>query len=260
MAKFFLAILILGFSAAANSTIVFAKQVVEKSDRMEINWSTLRIRFYGEAKTNVGTDSDFKTAEKKAWRDGLRYITGAVRNIYITQNENLFGDMELLSEAANSAANSISTSTFSYDTTYYSDGKIRVHLENLLAKAIGSDAIRFRLKEALDPGMIQHSGVLFVLDEKVSPSATYKIVDEDGETLFDVNEMAESSFKKNLMGRWFINPRTSELDSSVGSVPVKIPVQAKGNATFVTDRKNWEKAIEGHKALLRSGRIALALP
>ena len=57
-----------------------------------------------------------------------------------------------------------------HDTTYYSDGKIRVHLENLLAKAIGSDAIRFRLKEALDPGMIQHSGVLFVLDEKVSPS------------------------------------------------------------------------------------------
>ncbi len=266
MTKLFTALFLIGMFVQPSQAD--AKQVIEKSDRMEVNWSTLRIRFYGEAEADLQSDDDYKFAEKKAWRDGLRYVSGAVRDIYIAQNEMLFGNPDLLSKAANKAAKSISTSTFSYDTTYYANGTIRVHLENMLSKAIASDAIRFRLKEALDPGLIQHSGVLFELDNKIKPSATYKVIDENGETLFDAKEMAESAFKKNLMGRWFIAPHSSELEASIGNVPVRIPVKlmdnstvnSAGNSTFVVKRKYWDRVIEGHKALLRSGRIALSMP
>jgi len=249
-----LSLLILDLRAAQ------ASQMIEKIDRLEINWSTMRVRFYGEAKMEAGSDESYKEVEKRAWNDGLKYISGAVRDIYINKNEALFEDAQTLSESAAKAAEKVATSTFSYDTTYYGDGAIRVHLENTLPRALASEAIRFRLKVALEPGLIQHSGILFQLNKEAKPLAVYRIVNNNGQVLFDATEMAESSFKKNLMGRWFKAPKSHELTTAVGAAPVKIPLTILNDGVFEVDAKTWEKALEGHKSLLRSGRIALTVP
>lgn len=249
------------------ATATSAAPVVETGGRLEVNWGKQRIRFYGEAKTDSDGEGGLKSAEKRAWQDGLNYISDAVRDLNVTANEDLTQNTESLTQHAASAAKQVATSTFSYDTTYYGDGTVRVRLENTLPRALEVQGLRFKQKEALPAAMTHYSGLVLQLDKGTKPRATYAIVDEKGDVLFDVHDMAEDAYKHNLMGRWFRKPTQAELVEAVGKNPVTLAATvANGEgkngdgSRFVVKRAAWDEALEGHKALLVNGTVALALP
>jgi hypothetical protein len=235
-----------------------AAPVIESNDRLEVNWSTLRLRYYGEATSGSGTE-DLKSAEKKAWRDGLNYANDVVRNLNIAANEQFSQTAEKLAEDAKLAAHQVSTGTSSVSTTYFADGTVRVHLESALPKALESSVIHFRQKEAPEPTMTEHTGIVLAPDHGVKPRPNYQVTDEDGKVLFDVRDMAQASYSRRLMGRWFRKPTQAELVEAVGKNPLTIPVQVK-DGKFLVQREIWDKATDGHKSLLVSGIIAIALP
>jgi hypothetical protein len=251
-----LALGLLGLAAGALAPLAAAQPVIEKSDRLEVNWSTLRVRFFGEAKE--GSDG-LKGAEKKAWHDGIAYGSEAVRNLNIQTFEGLSPNPEKLSDDAKGAARQIAQSTFSYSTTYFGDGTVRVILESMLPKALETSAIHFRQKEAAEAPMTQYTGLILHADQALKPKAMYQVVDESGAVLFDVKDMAQEAFRKNLMGRWFKRPGKSELADVVGKSPLTVDAQVK-DGRFVVARGDWDKAIEGHRSLLVNGTVAIALP
>lgn len=235
--------------------------IVESSDRLEVNWSSLKIRFYGEAVASSDDDAPgLKAAERRAWQDGLAYVSEAVRNLNATVYNDFLGDPDKVSSHAREAARAVAASTFSYNTTYFADGTIRVHLENSLSRALETAAVRFRQKEALTVAAMAHTGIVLRLDKAVRPRPIYMVVDAQGNVLFNVADMAEQAFRRNLMGRWFQAPTPSELAEAVGRNPLVVPATSAGEGRFVVDRESWDKAVEGHRAYLINGTIALALP
>jgi len=255
MMRFIAATICLVMSGAAP-----ASPIVETQDRLEVNWATMRMRFFGQASADSTSEDGFRVAEKKAWQDGLSYVSDAVRNLNIHTNEKLTENPERLSEDAREAARLVSTSTYSYNTTYFGDGAVRVHLENSLPKAFETSGLRFRQKEALEPSMIAYTGIVFDSDKAVKPTALYQVRDESGDILFSVQDMAEAGFRKNLMGRWFKNPTAAELTEAIGKSPLRLPAKAESPGVFVISRREWERAIQGHQALLVNGSIAIAIP
>jgi len=240
------------------TSAAYAAPVIESNDRLEVNWSALRLRYYGEASPGSGSE-DLKSAEKKAWRDGLNYANDVIRNLNIAANEHFSQTTEKLAEDAKLAAHQVSTGTSSVSTTYFADGTVRVNLESSLPKALESSAIHFRQKEAPEPTMTEHTGIILAPDHPVKPRPNYQVVDEEGKILFDVRDMAQASYNRRLMGRWYRKPSPAEISEAVGKNPLTIPVQVK-DGKFLVQREIWDKATEGHKSLLVSGIIAIALP
>jgi hypothetical protein len=246
------------FATFQSAGFAYGSPVVDKSERMEVNWSTMRIRFFGQAK--IDGDEDYKTVEKQAWAEGLSYVSDAVRDLNFSVQDAAAGDTEKLTEDARKAATQVSTSTSSYNTTYYGDGTVRVFLENSLSKAFVTTGLRFRQKEALTPSMIQYTGVVIKTSKAIKPRPTYQVIDEKGNVLFDVSDMAEEAYRKNLMGRWFKNPGASEVTKAVGSNPIYLEASAQDDGRLVVQRAQWDEKTAGHRALLVNGNIALALP
>jgi hypothetical protein len=247
-------------ASAFGAWMAVAAPIVEKHDRLEVNWATMRMRFFGQASADGNGEDGFRVAEKKAWQDGLNYVSDAVRNLNINVNEKLTENPDKLSEDAREAARLVSTSTYSYNTTYFGDGTVRVHLENSLPKAFESSGLRFRQKEALEPAMIPFTGIVFEADKSIKPTALYQVIDEHGEVLFSVQDMAEDAFRKNLMGRWFKKPSAAELSEAVGKNPLRLAAKADAPGKLVVPKDAWQKAIHGHQALLVNGSIAIAVP
>lgn len=245
--------------ACATASGAFAGQLVDTSDRMEINWSTLKIRFYGEAALSESDPEAYKSAEKKAWHDGLSYVADAVRNLNVSVNEGLVASPDKLTEDARKAAKQVSTATSSFNTTYYGDGRVRVHLESTLPKALETSGIRFRQKDPSEPAMTQYSAIVLKADKATKPKPSYQVVDENGAVLFDVKDMAEESYRRNLMGRWFKKPTATELGEAAGKNPVQLAAVVQ-DGRFVVSRGEWDKALEGHRSLLVNGQVVIALP
>jgi len=77
----------------------------------------LHTLFRSSGESSVGLDSDgFKTAEKRAWHDGLSYASDAVRDLNVATNEPFSPNPDKLSEDAKAAARQVAQSTFSTST------------------------------------------------------------------------------------------------------------------------------------------------
>jgi len=248
-------------SLAATVPVAAAAPIVETSDRLEINWSNLKLRYYGEASATDALAGDgFKAAEKHAWQNGLTYATEAVRELHAKTYGTLQSDPDKLADEARQAAHRFTASSTSYDTTYYGDGTVRVHLESQLPQALATSAIHFHQKDANEPAMTQYTGLVLAADKSVKPTAIYQVVDETGAVLFDVKDMAQEAFQRHLMGRWYRRPTTAELADAVGQRPVTLAVVAAGDGHFVAKRADWEQALEGQRSLLVNGLVAISLP
>lgn len=239
------------------SGVAEAVAVRQEVERMELDWGSHKVRYFGAADADSGS---YKEAEHSAWQDGLNYVMKAAKDLNVQAYDHLIDNPDRLAKQANAAAEAISSATYSLNTTYYSNGGIKVHLEANLPKLFATQAIRFRQKEAPAPGFSEFTGVLLALDKSMSPTPTYQIVDEKGNPLFTAADMAREAFEKNLMGRWYKRPTKEEELQAVGQNPVRVQVQVKGSNQLVVSRAEWQKLMNGHQGLLVSGQIALALP
>lgn len=236
-----------------------ASPIIEIDDRLEINWSTLRIRFYGQAFCSEA-DGGYKVAEKKAWQDGISYLQEAIRRLNTRTGSNQTNSEKPKANELKEALSAAVKSTSSYNTTYFADGTVRVILENQLPRSLVKGGVRFRQKEPSAFASLQYTGLGLRLSKGVKPSPQYMILDENGAVLFEVQDMAEEAYHRNLMGRWIQRPSSVELSEIIGNNPAMLDAIVLGDGKFQVERAQWDAALEGHRTLLVNGIVALIQP
>ncbi len=238
------------------NSLIFAISLRKSDGQVEVNWSSLKVRFYGSAKV---TDSDdvtdgFKSAEKVAWKDGLNQVRTQVVP-YLKQN-----DAEGVEKFEKLVADRLARSTYSFNTTYAASGDIRVHLESRLTNAYKLPETSFAMEFSPDVSRYASTGVIFKLSKFVAPHPTYEIVDEDHNILFGVKNMSKEGYEKSLMGRWYVNPSKGEVKAFVGMEPLEVNVEVDSEGRFIVKRSLWASGSSTVVDLIAAGKVVLALP
>ncbi len=234
---------------AANIPTLFARNLLEGDERFEVDWSSMTIKFYGEAPVPPKGDNAFKQAEQTAWTDALRYAEQAAAKVLAEK-----AATEKLGERVTSAVRS-------YNTTYFADGRVRVHLENSLAAALRRDDINFKHKQVPSTAGARNTGLIVEVQGAKEPLAHYQIVDEGGQVLFSVGDIAEDAYKKHLMGRWYKGIKSVKSTSLSGENAARLQstlLPESGN--LQVSRQAWQAAIEGNESVLQAGKISLVIP
>lgn len=218
---------------------------------VEVNWSTLRIRFHGQARA---AENNLKKSEQLAWQQGLSYIKSTVPGLR----------KALLADASENAQNQsratqIARSTYSTNTIYFSDGTIRVELENLLARALGQP-YQFKHQSVEDPPEAKKTGIILSLDRRIEPKPVYSIRDEAGQVLFSVDDVAQEAYERHLMGHWFRSADDYRVSHRVGADPIQIVVKVQSDGRLMVPRELWRQSVAGNENLLRAVRLVLISP
>ena len=241
------------------SNSVYAKPFMEKTERFEIDWGSLRIRFFGKGKPQAGNEP-YSEVEKKAWNEGLLAIRDAVAAYHKDHLLALNVDQSLAEKSGQAAGDRVASSTYSYHNAYFGDGSVVVYLENSLARALKRQDISFKQEKAPSLSGSRFSGLVIRSTKPLKPVSNYKLVDETGRVLFEVTDVSKESYEKYLMGKWFVNPSRDELTRAVGQKPVSLAMTPKGPGVFEVQGFSWKEAIQDSKAILANARIAIVSP
>ncbi|MDQ3234834.1 MAG: hypothetical protein M3Q07_23765 [Pseudobdellovibrionaceae bacterium] len=231
------------------TSVGHAQPVTEQIDRFELNYSTMRIRFYGEASVDF-SQKGFEGAEKIATEDGLGYVLTALAKIRTQKG---------LSEGASAAlASELTKTAYVYNTTYFTDGRVRVELDSSLPRALDLGVSEFAgedPKAAASDG----SAVVVQISGLKTPFLQTEIRSTDGELLYSPKDVAKSAYKKQMTGRWFFK-NSGELKSYVGAKPVEIDAVAEGDKTLIVTKDSWTKLQAEHPRLLEEAKLAFVIP
>ena len=225
-----------------------AAPVIETYDRFELNWSNMRIKFFGEATADFA-QKGFDGAEKLATDDGLLY---ALRQVPKVRQEK-----GLPADAPASIANQVTKQAFVSNTTYFADGRVRVELESSLAKALEPDVSEFKADEpTAEP--TQATAVIVTIKGSKGPGLISEIRSPDGEVLFSAKDIARSAYRRQLTGRWFFRS-SPELRNFGGDQPVEVEAVWQ-NGSIALDKETWSKIRAAHPRLLEEAKLAFVLP
>jgi hypothetical protein len=228
-------------------TSAFLYGVVEpKDERVEVDWSRQRIRFYGEAISKP--DQPFKEAEQAAWQDGLSYLSESIPKLQ--------GAAWTLNRADHSAiVSQISRGLYSYDTQYFSDGRVRVYLESRLSNAF-PEATNETVPDNKELGAT-HSAIVLKVDSRFDPLPIISVVSETGEVLYSIRDVSREAFAAGLMGRWFKADQGADYRNFIGQNPVVLNSQARAPGVFVVPEAEWSQVAQSNPLLLNQARIAI---
>ncbi|RZA15476.1 MAG: hypothetical protein EOP10_26290 [Proteobacteria bacterium] len=240
------------FGLSGLAVLVFSTQqlvaqpVIETFDRFEMNWSTMKLRYFGESA--VGKTLDL--AEKEATDQGLLYALANVPKIRTEKGVPV--------ENAGDIANAVTKQSYAYNTVYFSNGKVRVELESSLALALDPGRKPFTPKavEGGESGSGNQSVVVEVSGAS-SPTLIKEIVDSSGELAYSSQDVSPEAYRKSLTGRWFY-PNSSELKSFAGDQAVRVKASFQ-NGKLVVDKAAWEEARSRASKSLADGRVAFVL-
>ena len=235
-----------------------SRSVIEKAGRVEFNWTTLKIRFFGEA-DGLKAGRGYPVLEKEAWSDGIQYIYQKLPEI---RRKRRCWQFDLDDVHAKIAAEEVSMSTYSYMTTYFGSGGMRVHMESSLIKAFHPGKLDFGEMDEDDGSLegVSYTGVVFEVAGEVSPCPVFSLYDEtSGDLLFDVTSVSKISFDKGFMARWVRHPDSKELLRLAGSRPLVIPLVLNDSGKMVLSRKIWDEVLVGNEPLLSHSRVVFAL-
>jgi hypothetical protein len=225
-----------------------AQPVTEQIDRFELNYSTMRIRFYGEATVDFAAKG-FEGAEKVAVDDGLVYVLSALAKVRAEKGLN--------EEASAALASELTRSAYVYNTTYFTDGRVRVELDSSLSRALDAGVNDFASEEpSAEPS--EGSAVVVQISGLKTPLLQTEIRSTDGELLFSPKNVAKSAYRKQLSGRWFYK-NSGELKSYAGPKPVEINAVAEGDKTLIVTKDSWTRLKAEHPRLLEEAKLAFVI-
>ncbi|MBQ48440.1 MAG: hypothetical protein CMP10_13565 [Zetaproteobacteria bacterium] len=219
--------------------------------RVEVNWSSMKIKYYGESQVEADAVS-YQEAEKRAWQNGLDYINEVMPEIRSSFGISLSSDPEAVA-AQNTL---VSRSSYSVDTRYFNDGKIRVYLESSLGRALQSPILKLSAKP--EKFEAKNSGLIIKLDGGVV-SETYKIINQNNDILFSTEDVSKQAFLRNMMGRWFVKDKGRAFSRSVGPDPVAVGGVLVKKGLIRVDDSEWKSSLEGNQGLLHGAKVALVL-
>ncbi len=227
----------------------YSSNNTQNYDRVYLNWSTMRINFFGV--TEAG--DSLRGAEEQAIKEGLSYIVNALPAIRQSAlGAALAGDPQ----SQRQVAESISKNTYLAETIYYADGKVVARLESSLTRALAPDGMSLAKQQASHEES-KNSGVLIFLESEMDPQMIFEIQDEFGRVLYRVDDVVAAEFSKNFMGRFYSAKNRRQSRYYVGKNPVEIKGTLKGDHTIVIKQKTWLGKIKGNRGLLERARIAI---
>jgi hypothetical protein len=225
---------------------MMAAPVVETFDRFEMNWSTMKLRYFGES----ASGKTLEAAEKEATDQGLLY---ALSNLSKIRSEK-----GIPVDGVEGIASTVTRQSYSYNTVYFSNGKVRVELESSLALALDPGRKPFLSKsvEEVDTRLGTPSIVFEVIGIE-SPTLIREIYDSAGELAYSTQDVSPEAYRKFLTGRWF-HPKSSELKAFAGNEAITVK-SVYQNGRVVIDKSTWEEARSRATPSLRDGRVAFVL-
>ena len=226
-----------------------AQPVIEQIDRFELNYSTMRIRYYGEATVDF-SEKGFEGAEKIATEDGLVYALSALAQVRTQKGLN--------QEASEAIAHDLTKTSYVYNTTYFTDGRVRVELDSSLPKALDRGTREFASEEPKAEPSDGSAIVLQISGLKV-PLWQFDVRSVDGELLYSAKDVAKSAYRKQSLGRWFYK-NSGELKSFAGPKPIEIDAVAEGDKTLVVTKDSWTKLRTEHPRLVEEAKLAFVIP
>lgn len=227
--------------------------VMDRIERVEMDWSKMRIRYYGKFSAVSLAGSSYEEASDRALQEGLLYLVKHLPDIRAQRLGQNRTDQDV------EMAHRVASSTFISNTTYFANGGVRVDLESNLARAMADTGEDFSLDKA--EGLpAKHSAVVIKLNQAVAPRPVYQVVDQaTGQRLFHVGDIAREDFERNLMGRWFDSDKGRDFRSYVGAEPTVIAAEWGTEGQIRVNKTAWQQIQQENPGLLASAQIAIVL-
>lgn len=226
----------------------YAAALVEKSGRFEINWSTSKMRFYGTSILDPKQEDSWRSAEQKAWSDGITYLQQNAPDALSKRSG-------LSSSEAAKLTNAIAA-TSSVNTTYFGDSRIKVSLESSIADLF-KEVIASSPKGSVVSSPSSETALLVKVSNKATPTAVFAVVDETGVNLVSDRDMAATAVSSSSISRWY-KSRPEALGSK--ELPENTP-ELKATAVragvLQVAKADWKPEYAG---VLASGRAAIVVP
>ena len=246
-------------SIAFLSASLYARPCIEKTDRLEWNWGTMTLRFWGEAQAPP-RDLPWSETREKAFQQGLLSAKGAVEEYHLQHLLDLGVEKPRAERSSRLAGERTATATWARESRYFQGGLVQVHMESSLARALRMDGIEFSVEphqQTLSES--QATGLILRSSKPASPSAFYRLTDEEGKALYSLSDVDKEAYEKNLMGRWFIQPESFELERVVGSRPVTLEVTPVSKGHFMVRRDDWQRHMPGNRQILQWVKVAVVI-
>ena len=228
-----------------------AAPVVEKLDRVELNWTTFKIRFHGESELKSGK---FIEAEKAAIQNGLSYIYSQIPEI----RKKSFKPLKLDGDH-DQAALELTKRTYPIQTNLDKEGKIMVELESSLVTALKPLVDHKESTKHESDAQSAHSGIVIKINGDFIPKPVYKLVNEKGDLLYSHQDVLEEAFEKNFMGKFVKGFSKYEVQSLVGSKPLVIDATVDAGGSLKVNNSIWNEVIRVDSSLIREAKILLVL-
>ena len=218
-----------------------AQPIVETFGRIELNWSSQRIKFYG-----IGDEGDFTKSDRAAWQEGLAYL---VKNLPKVRSKYKV----LAGDNGAQAAHRVASATYRVKTHYYANGVVKVEMESQLSRALSPMGLTFEDDHPAEEDS-KNSKILIVLDEPFSPTPLFEVVAGE-DVVYSYRSVAKSAFERSLLGGFYQGRK----QKTFGKNPIILKGRQKDGSITVS-KDAWEKAITGNKGLLSRAGIAISFP
>ena len=229
------------------SSQVLGGPLIDTHGNLEINWSSMLVRFTGQAQPLPEDGNTFKPIERRAWQDALASV-----------GPQLSALKDALPGVREDAAALVRANSQSKNTTYFSSGRVQVLLESPMSKIFADDAIG----DAALPTVTEASatGVILAVSKATRPVAIWTLRGEGGRELFGPTMVPRATWERNLMGRWFRRPGRPEVAAYVGNNPIQLEVVPGGTpGEFVLKSNLPEEQENMMRHLMATGRVVLAV-
>ncbi len=240
-------LLLLGFIC----TQAYSAPVIQKTDRAELNWTTMKIRFYGEGELSRQAFADI---EKGAIQEGLDYIFKQLPEI---RKENF--KISKLDGDHQQAALELTKRTYPIQTNVTADGVLTVELESSLVTALKPLVEHNQEVEPSSDVGPKHTGIVIKIKGDFNPKPVYKLVDEEGDLLYSHKDVSEAAFEKNLMGRYIKGYSKQEIRSISGREPLEVDASVDGDGNLKVNNAVWDEVLRTDASLVRSAKILLVI-
>lgn len=229
---------------------LLAEPVVETSDRLEIDWARMRVRFNG---TIDGEKLEsWSEGEKAALEEGLAYLVTQLPKLDKAEDEQRF---------TKELALKMASSTYITETKVDAKGQVTVSLESLLPRAfIGRFAGQPDQEDLDDAPESKYTAIVLKLNKKIAPRPFYTLVDQDGDVVFEAKQVAKPAFERFGMGRWYSSTSGKAYQYFTGAKPYVINAKWNGNGKIVVDEDQWDELERNGEKLIKSAKVALVLP
>lgn len=235
------------FAGVLPSGFALAQPVIENFDRFEMNWSNMRVRYYGESPSDPNKGG-YELAEKEAVNKGLMYALTTVPKM--REGKGLKADAPGIPET-------VTKLSYVYNTVYFSDGRVRTELNSSLAAALDPGHSKFA-GDTPNAAAPEASSIILEVSSAKSPFVVQEIKTSTGDLAYSSESVAKDAYKKQLTGRWFY-ANSPELREFSGSKPLKIAAEVH-NGQIVVDKDEWAKLRATNERLLQEAKVAYVLP